>query len=195
MIFLYILLSLIGVVVLLLFVNVNLILTLAQEPDFKIRVLFFTFDAKKLIAKFQNAEPSDSEEPTDKPRKKVKLTLERLKYLINRFIELVKAVTHEICRYVRVEICHVYVKVATDDAADTARAYGTVSAIVWSLLEFLSYNMKVKRCDKKVVVYPDFESCESQIDIKLVLRIKPIHVLCATMHLLPVFMKGKVGNK
>ena len=198
MIFLYVLLALFVLVLLLLFVNVNFIFTLSSKPTLKIRVLFFTFDAAKLAEKFSKSDESNKEEQDDKKEgesSKQKLTFDKLKYLIGRFVELVKAVTHEFCRYVRVKVCHVYIKVATEDAADTARAYGKVSAIVWSLLEFLSYNMKVKRCDKKVNVFPDFTSTESQVDIKLVLKVKPIHVICAVMHLLPIFMKRKVGTK
>ncbi len=198
MIFVYILLALVGLILLLLFVNINLILTLSSEPKMKVRILFFTFDTNRLVEKISKDSETESKDVTpqeEKPKKRAKLTFERLKYLIERFIELVKAVTHEFCRYVRVKVCHVWIKIATDDAADTARAYAKVSAVVWTLLEFLSCNMKVKRCDKKVAVFPDFLSNESQMDIKLVLRIKPIHMISAAMHLLPIFMKRKVRNK
>ena len=198
MIVLYILLGLVGLIVLALFVNVNLILTLSSEPKFKVRILFFTFDMKRLADRFSKdgeSEAENGEIQENAPKKRSKLTFERIKKLIERFVELVKAVTHEFCRYVRVKICYVWIKIATDDAADTARAYAKVSAVVWTLLEFLSCNMKVKRCDKKVAVFPDFLSNESQMDIKLVLRIKPIHMISAAMHLLPIFMKRKVRNK
>jgi len=197
MIFVYILLALLALIVLALFVNINFVLTLSSEPKVKIRILFFTFDARRLVEKFSKSEEPAPDEETaeEEPKKKTKLTFEKVKYLIERFIELVKAVTREFCRYVKVKVCHVYVKVATEDAADTARAYAKISAVVWTLLEFLSCNMTLKRCDEKIAVFPDFTSTSSQVDIKLVLRVKPIHIISAVMHLLPIFMKRKVGTK
>jgi hypothetical protein len=54
--------------------------------------------------------------------------------------------------------------------------------------------MSVHRCDKNVKVFPDFTSTEPQLDMKLVLKIKPIHAFGAMMHLLPLFTKRKVGT-
>jgi len=173
-----------------LFINVNLVLCINREPEIYLRVFLFKLD----LMEFADSIPSEKKE-SETPKKKVKLTLERVIYLIERFVELVKAVCAEIQRYVRVKVCHVKIKVATDDAAKTAQLYGTVSGAVWSALEFLSYNMNVKRCDKKVEIYPDFTSTEFCADIKLVLKIKPIHAIGAVMHLLPILTKRKAGTK
>ena len=200
MIALYILGALIGIVLLVLFVNVNLIFTLSETSSVKLRILFFKFDAVKLVEKLyaQNGDSQKEvpEEPEEKEeKKKVPLTPERIVYLIERLIEIIKAVTREICTYVRVKICHIRVRVSCEDAADTAKYYGIVSGAVWGLIGFLSHNMRVKRCDKNISVYPDFVNSGSKIDLKIVLRIRPINVLSAIMHLLPVFAKKKGRKK
>lgn len=177
-----------------LFIDVNLVLCIKDEPSVYAGILFFKFDLMELAEKF-STDKKEGPSPDAPPKKKVKMTPERVIYVIERFIELVKAVTAEICRYVRVKVCHVIIRVATDDAAKTAQLYGTVSGVVWSLLEFLSYHMNVKRCDKNVKVFPDFTSNEFSADIKLVLKIKPIHAIGAVMHLLPILSKRKAGIK
>ena len=177
-----------------LFIDVNLVLCIKDEPSAYARILFLKFDLMELAEKF-SSDKKEEPSPDTPPKKKVKMTPERVIYVIERFIELVKAVTAEICRYVRVKVCHVIIRVATDDAAKTAQLYGTVSGVVWSLLEFLSYHMNVKRCDKNVKVFPDFTSNEFCADIKLVLKIKPIHAIGAMMHLLPILSKRKAGIK
>ena len=186
--------ALAAIIVSVLLVDINLIFKLSHEPSVIIRILFFKFDAMKLAEKFTSDNQKAEEDTGSHQKKKVRLTPERIIYLVEKFIELVKAVTHEFCRYVRLKICHVRINVASDDAAQTAKAYGTVSGLVWGLLEFLSHNMTVKRCDKKISVIPDFTSTESQIDMKLVLKIKTIHLLSAVMHLLPIFTKRKAGS-
>lgn len=187
---LWIILGIIAALVcLVLFIDVNFILRINSEPEIYARVFLFKYDLTKL----SDGPPSGKKE-NEAPKKKVKLTIERVVYLIERFVELIKAVTAEACRYVRVKVCHVRIRVATDDAAKTAQTYGVVSGAVWSALEFLSYNMNVKRCDKNVEIYPDFTSTEFSTDIKLVLKIKPIHAIGAVMHLLPILSKGKAGK-
>ncbi len=189
--FLIILGVIVALILLVLYVDVNFIFCLKDEPSVAVRVLCFKADAMTLVERLT----PEKEETTERtPLKKAKLTPEKALYLVKRLVELVKAVTREFCRYARLKICHIHIAVATDDAAETARLYGTVSGIVWGLLEFLSHNMSVKRCDKKVVIIPDFTSAEPQLDMKLVLKIKPVHALGAVMHLLPLFTKRKVGT-
>jgi hypothetical protein len=181
-----------ALVLLALYVDVNFIFCLNQEPSVTVRVLCFEADAMTLAERLTSEKEEAETEPT--PHKKARLTPEKALYLVKRLVELVKAVTRELCRCARLKICHIHISVATDDAAETARLYGTVSGIVWGLLEFLSHNMSVKRCDKKVLIIPDFTSTEPQLDMKLVLKIKPVHALGAVMHLLPLFTKRKVGT-
>lgn len=173
-----------------LFINVNFVLCINREPEIYTRIFLFNIDLMKLAGGI-----SSGKKESEAPKKKVKLTLERVVYLIEKFVELIKAVTAETCRYVRVKVCHVKIKVATDDAAKTAQTYGIVSGAVWSALEFLSYNMNVKRCDKNIEVFPDFTSTEFSVDIKLVLKIKPIQAIGVAMHLLPILTKRKAGIK
>lgn len=182
-----------ALICLVLFIDVNFVFCIKDEPSIYARILIFKFD---LIEVAERLFSEKKEQKSDAaPKKKVKMTLERIIYVIERFIELLKAVTAEIQRCVRVKVCHIKIRVATDDAAKTAQLYGTVSGVVWSLLEFLSYHMNVKRCDKNVEIYPDFTSNEFSADIKLVLKIKPIHAIGAVMHLLPILSKRKAGIK
>ena len=185
------------IVLLILFIDLNLVFKLNREPEIRLRVLFFSWDVVALAERFaQKDEGNPQEEPENTERKpKKRFTPSRAVRLIKYFSKIVKAVVGEFCRYARMRVCHVYVRVACEDAAETARLYGIVSSLVWSLLEFLSYNVNTKRCDKKVKIFPDFTSEEFLFDIKFIIKIKPIHLIAAAMHLLPLLSKGKAGKQ
>ncbi len=196
----YVISALVLIVLFLLFLNVNLVFTFNSYPnvkaEVKIRILFLTFDGASLVQKYSDSHSLGKEaDELKKAQRKKKITPEHALRLIKYFSKLIKAVINEFCCNVRLKVCRIYIKVASDDAAQTARLYGILSGAVWSFLEFLSYNMKVKRCDKEVRIFPDFTSDEIQMQMKFVLRIKPIRLLIAITHLMPFFMKGKVGQK
>ncbi len=195
-VFLIILAVLFLLLLLVLFVDVLLVFSLDDDVSIRLKVLFFSWDVQSLVEKFAKKDTPDTEaeEKPNGEKKKGRLrTPDEILRIIEYFISLVKAIVHEFFRYVRLKICHVYVKVATDDAARTAQFYGSVSGLVYGLIALFDNTMSVKKSDKKIRVFPDFTTDSSEVRMKLVLKIKPIHALFAVMHLLPLFMNRKVG--
>jgi hypothetical protein len=193
MIVLYVFLSLLALVFLILLIDVSFVFELKEEVKIRIKILFVSFDAEKLVARF--SEKHELPEESEQPKKKTSPSIETLILRIKYITRLVRALIHEFCRYAKLKICFAYIKVATDDAAQTATAYALVSGAVYSLVEFLSYNLKTEKSYKKIKIFPDFTSSEFQAKMKIVLKIKPIHILLAAMHLLPLVQKRKVGTK
>ena len=196
MIVLYIILALLFLVLIALFIDVSLVVSISQNTEFKIRYLFFSWDIEALVEKFAKGD-DEKEEAVEKEKKTKKShrSIDEIIAVIEKITELIKAVLKEFCRYVRLKICHVFVRVATEDAAKTARCYAAVSGVVFGLVALFDNTMSVKKSDKKIKVFPDFTTEESEFSMKIILKIKPIHALFAVMHLLPLFMNRKVGRK
>ncbi len=192
-VFLIILAVLALLVLFVLVLDFYLVFSLDEEVSVKLKVLFFSFEVETLFERFSRNGEELSPQLEEKKKTKGRLrTPSEIADVILFFVDIIKAVARESCRYFRIKICHVYIKIATDDAAKTAQLYGAVSTALYTLLELVNSFLTVKKSDKKIRVFPDFtsESCDARI--QLVLKIKTIHALLAVMHLLPLFMKGKV---
>ena len=197
MIVLYILLSLLLLVTLILFSNVSFIFDLKEEFVFKIRVLCFTVKGDK-IAKLAEGrtkgESRDNESSTPKAKIKKPRGIPEVIESISSVIDLIKAIFGEFIRYARVKVCYVDVKIATDDAAHTALVYGAASSAVYLALEFLDTVVTMKKNYKKISVYPDFASDKTEAKLKIILKIKPIHVILAALNVLPLLAEKKKGK-
>lgn len=189
MIVLYILSGLLAVILLLLFSDVSLVLTYNTEFSFRIRYLFVSLDAEK-IAKLSSSKKDTSHEDVTELKKKHK-SLSNLFDLLLYIVDLIKAVLGQLVKYARIKICRINVSVATDDAAKTALLFGAVSGAIYSILEFFDTFLLLKKNYKKISVNPDFSSENSSADIKIILKIKPIHALLALLHLAPVLVKER----
>ena len=189
--FLIVLACLFLIVFLLLIVNINLVVTIEEEKNAVLKVLWFKWDVFELACKFSN-DGGKTEEKEEKPKtRKRHRTPEEMIDVLSRLVKIFKAVLQEFCRYVKLKICNIYVKVACDDAAKTARLYGTASGAVAGLVELLSHFMTVKKREENIRVYPDFTSEECEVYFKIVLTTKPIYLLLAVSHLLPLVYKKK----
>ena len=197
MIVLYILLSILLLIALVLFLNVSFVFELKEEFSFKIRVLFVTLKGDTIVKLAEGRTKEDSsKEETNTPKSKIKKprgisdTIES----ISAIIDLIKAIFGEFIRYARLKVCYVDVKIATDDAAHTALIYGAASSAIYLALEFLDTLVTLKKNYKKVSVYPDFTTDKTEAKLKIILKIKPIHVIFAAVHLLPVLADKKKGK-
>ena len=187
MIILYILLSLLLLITLILFLNVSFIFELNEEFISKIRVLCFALKGDKIAKLAEGRTKGESDDKKSTQQKKIKKPrgIPEAIESISSIIDMIKSIFGEFIRYVRLKICYVDVKIATDDAAHTALVYGAASSAVYFALEFLDTVLTLKKNYKKILVYPDFTSDKTEAKLKIVLRIKPIHVILAAMHLLP----------
>ena len=197
MIVLYILLSLVLLITLILFLNVSFIFELKEEFSFKIRVLCFPLKGDKITKLAEGRTKGESgDEKTETPKPKIKKPrgIPEVVESISAVIDLIKAIFGEFIRYARLKVCFVDVKIATDDAAHTALLYGAASSAIYLALEFLETIVTLKKNYKNILIYPDFASEKTEAKLKIVLRIKPIHVILAAMHLLPTLAEKKKGK-
>ena len=169
-----------------------LVFVLEEEVSVKLKVLFFSFDIETLAERFSGKEEGVPEARENKKIKGRLRTPDEIVDIIVYFSNIIKAVLGECRRYIRVKICHAYVRIATGDAAKTAQLYGVASTALYTFLELVNSFLPVKKSDKKIRIFPDFTSETSEAKLKLVLKIKTIHALLAVMHLLPLLVKGKV---
>lgn len=189
-VFLIVLASVFFILFLLLVVNINLVITVSEEKSSVLKVLWLKWDVFELFDKFTR--DGEKKENEQKPKaKKRRRTPEEMIDVLSRLVKLFKAVLNEFRHYVKLKICNISVKVATDDAAKTARLYGTASGAVAGLVELLSHFMTVKKREDNIKVFPDFTSEECEIYFKIVLTTKPIYLLLAVSHLLPLVYKKK----
>ena len=197
MIIIYILLALLLLITLVLFLNVSFIFELKEEFDFKIRVLFFTLKGDKIAKLAEGRTKGESDEkasPTPHAKIKKPRGISETIESISSIIDLIKAVFGEFIRYARLKVCFVDIKIATYDAAHTALVYGVASSAIYLALEFLDTIVTLKKNYKKILVYPDFASDKTEAKLKIILKIKPVHVIFAAMHLLPRLAEKKKGK-
>lgn len=195
MIVLYIFLTLLLLVLLLLFSSLSFIFEYNEKFTFKLRFLFITLKGEKILSLIEsNNSNSDNSEKIKKLQKKKKKTLADITDLVLFILELIKAIFAEFLKYARIKLCYIEVKIASEDAASTALLYGATSTAIYTGLEFLDSFVSFSKNYKKVLVYPDFTSTEPKAKLKIVIKLKPIHLILAAMHLLPVLASQKKGK-
>lgn len=195
MIALYIIISLILVILGILFLNISFIFELKDDFDFKVKILFITLNAEKIAGLIGDDKQEKSiEEKSKKIKKKRKKSISELIDTITDIVDLIKQIFKEFTRYAKFKICYLDFKVATDDAARTALIYGAVSGGVYSAIEVLDGYFNIKKNYKKIAVYPDFSATETKANLKIIISIKPIHILLGAMHMLPGIAERQKGK-
>lgn len=195
MIALYIILGVIlfiaAVIVILLNTNVSFVFKLKDDFFFDVKLGVFSFGGERFINLMESDEVIAlfSRQPklniVRKRRNKVKITpidvIDDVSYLTN----LIKAIFGEFITFVKVKVCKLKIKIATEDAAETAIAYAGAASALYTAIEFLDSLMTVKRNYKNIGVVPDFTSDECSIDLNIVLKIKILHLIRAYYNLAP----------
>ena len=127
------------------------------------------FDEKKYIKK-----QSKKDEPL-KPQIKHKGEAEKNQTLLdklNLIKEILSVFLKSFSKYINVRIKRLYIRIASDDAAQTAILYGAVSAVVANILELVDSYTNLRSLKKDTVsVEPDFVSNKSDIGINISLSI------------------------
>ena len=195
MIVLYIFLAPLLLVLLLLFSSLSFIFEYNEKFTFKLRFLFVSLKGEKILNIIESGNSkSDNREEIKKIQKKKKKTLSDTVDLVIFILELIKGIFGEFLRYAKIKLCYIDVKIASDDAASTALLYGVASTAIYSALEFFDTFVLLSKNYKKVSVYPDFTSTDSKAKLKIVIKLKPIHLILAAMHLLPILASQKKGK-
>lgn len=198
MIFLYIILVLLFVLLLVLLSDISLIFSYKDKFIFKVRFLCVSLSGSKLIEIIQSREKPDSSETVkskiEPPKEKRKKTFSDIIEIVSFIASLIKSILGEFLKYAKLKLCKVKISIGTDDCAETALAYGGASSALYTVLEFLDSMMTVKKSYKNIGVIPDYTSDECKVDIKIVLKIKILHLLFAFIHISPQLAKAQKGK-
>lgn len=198
MIALIIILVIILLVALVLLADVSLVFSFKDKLSFKIGILCFYISGERIIriveAREENKELVEEKPESVSKKEKKKLSPSEIISLASYVLDLIKAVLGEFTRYARLKLCRIKISIGTDDPAQTALIYGTVSSALYTVFEFLDSFMTVKKNYKHIGVAPDFTSDECKFDFKVILKIKIIHLLLAFIHVSPILAQAKKGK-
>ncbi len=191
MLFLWILLAVVLLLVFILFINVNLVIEYKGGLRIFVRVLFVKinlerFRQKKItdttVEKKKKEPVAESEEKNKKKNKKSVFEF------LSLVTDIIKELLKNSAKYTKIKLCYANITVASDDAAKTAMLYGAVCQGLYYVTELLTHFTKFKKDYKKIKVVSDFTSEEIKYDFKLVLTVKPVHLLIVGKKLIPIFI-------
>lgn len=183
MIALYIVLALVLLLALILFIDISVTVMWREEFNLKVKVFLFPLNLEKLLEK--NSEAKPKKDITEKPKKKKrKRSAEEILHLVSYIFRLVSLSFAEFKRYARINIAKLKISVSASSPDETAMLYGTVSSALYTAIEILSASFNVKRNYKSIGVISDFLSEECKLDLKVIIKIKPIHLLLALVHVM-----------
>lgn len=195
MIVLYIILTLAAIILFLLLVDVSLVLAYKDGFKLKIRIFIFPLPVEKLVGMTSGEGKSGKDKSPKIPNAtaKKKKTASDIVELISTIVDIIKAVLGEFVRYARLKLCRIKITIGSDDPAQTALIYGAASPVLYTAIEFFDSFLNIKKNYKNIGIAPDFVSDECRADIKIVLRIKIIHLLLALVNVVSVLAakKGK----
>lgn len=178
MTWLYILLAVILFILLVAFIPVNLIVKWHEDLKCTLRIgiIPITLYPKK-VKKTKKKKSKKSDKPQPKktePKKEKNLLKEKgLSWFINlikKIADLVKGALKDVFRHILIKEFMLSIKVAGDDAADTAVKYGYCCSAVYPAVGLIIGALKYKNYG--VDIAPDFdENAQSKIDLDLNARV------------------------
>lgn len=141
----------------------------------KRRIRLSDYKLSKLKKKQKKKDDKKSEKkPTRQTAKKKKVSVsDTLRYIARLFEEVVKKLVSKLCRYLRVDVSEIFIRVASDDAAKTALLYGAVSqSVSYALAAMNSITNTALSRGGYVNVVPDFASEEAEVRINVCFSIR-----------------------
>lgn len=187
-VFLIILAVILGITAVALFSPVSAKLGLDDDFYFLVEFLSFTlYDSKKPRVKKKRRKKKTNETPAKKssPKKQKKDNLfqklykkQGLRGTVNELCSVAKFAVSKcgaILKRFSFEKISIDIKVATDNAADTAIQYGTVCAAVYPIAAFLNSIVGAKL--KKIDIRSDFESQNPELTFDFTVRCRVIWLL------------------
>ncbi len=195
-IFLFLLLLVFAV----LFADISLVFVYKDEFNFKIKLGCFSISGKKIIDIIESREKNkdnsqvNTEETHQIKKQRKKKSPSDIVDLVSYITDLIKAILGQFCKYAKLKLCRVKISIATEDAAETALIYGAASSALYTALEFFDSFITIKKNYKNIGIAPDFSSEECRIDLKVILKVKIIHLLLAFIGISPVLASAKKGK-
>ncbi len=202
MIALYIVLGIIFFFAILLTFSITIYIKITDE----VSILVGAFGYKKSID-FEIKDTDEKEEQKKKKKasklddasKKVsdkKANEKSLSQTLDFAITLIKSIfpnSIRMLKHIRIECLKLYMTVASDDAAQTAIAYGVATTSIHTLLGVLDNTFKLKI--KSVDIVPDFVSGEAKYDISFKVKLRFVHILFASIGIIFKIIVNTMKNK
>ena len=210
-IILFTLLGLILLTVLLLSLKYGVELIYTEDGEFRARfkLLFFRYTLyprkkkkvnikkytrkkyeKRLEKERLKKEKHQKEHKAPAPKKKKKR--HSILGIIRFSIYLLKKIPPKFFRLFGIDIAHLHIAVASDDAAKTAVRYGCVSQAVAYLLELLSLRTRLsRRSHKKTRVTADFLGNSMHASARVTVSLRPIRLIPFGLYSIYHFMKAR----
>ena len=130
-----------------------------------------------------------------KKEKKPKKTPSEIIEIIQVVCMIVKEVVSNLSKYLRIKIAKIHIKIATDDAAHTAIAYGAVTQsinVLFPLLENVKNFSMPKRRD--IDIRSDFTSEECEMDLCLRFSVRVWQAALIAIKVLIKFIKHSIKS-
>ncbi len=195
---LIILVIILFLILLFLFSDLSFVFLYNNEFSFKIKFLFLNISAETIMKFSKKREQEnrleEARKTNEKKFKKHKKTPSDIIDVISYISGVVKSILGEFVRYAKLKFCKVKISIGTDDAATTALSYGFISSGIYTALEFLDSFLAVKKQYKNIGVVANFTSTDCHIDLKIILKLKIIHLVLAALHILPSLSRTEKGK-
>lgn len=198
MIVLYVLLAIILLISFILLCDISLVFVYKEHFDFKLKFFCFTIKTDKLVDLVsgseenteQKAEIDEKKMSLNKKKKSPSDVIDTVSYIVG----LIGFILGKFAQYTRIVLARVKISIGTEDCSETALIYGAVSSALYTALEYFDSFLTVKKSYKNIGVVPDFTSESCRIDMKIILKIKIIHLLLIIISALPTIAEAKKGK-
>lgn len=211
-ILLFILLGVILLTVLLLSLKYAVEITYTEDGELRVRfkLLFFRYTIhprkkkkinpkkytrKKQAKRLEKArlkKEKHEKEHKPKPSAQKKKKKRSILGIIRFSLYLLKRIPPKFFRLFGIDIAHLHIRVACDDAAKTAIRYGYVSQTVAYLLALLSERTRLsRRSHKRTKVSADFLGTKMKASARVTVSLRPIRLLPFGVYTLYHFIKAK----
>ncbi len=203
-------------IIFLLFLKVRICISYEEELSVKVKVLFLNIPIipqkekkiKKLSAKKHKKQQEKLAKKSQKNEEKKQLKKQhkeaapkkKLSETVTEVLDLVKIVLNDVIptfgKHLKIEIVKLYIRVSSNDPANTAVTYGVVSQSVAYIVELLSNvtNVDVKK-PHSINVFPDFFSEKSEASINITFGLRVWHALSVGLKFVIGFIKSKMKKQ
>lgn len=221
MIFLYILLGIIALIAIILMLRGIVTIEYRDTLKVTLRVLFIKIKilpkkekhprvhsmskrrseriARRLEKKKEKKKEKRLEKKRAKEEKKKNAPKKKLPEMlkdISEITELVLLAVKKFFGHLKIRVIRFNVKIASDDAATTAIAYGAVNQIVATIYPFVEGSKNIKTPNKKNFnIYTDFLSDTPEADVKIKLSIRVWQIVDVAIAAIVKMVKNKLKKQ
>lgn len=197
----YILLGLLGLLFVLLLIPVKLVVNYVtgQPASAYVRWLFIKYDFLKedtqLVKEKPKAERKAGREGDEKQKTAKKSPME-FSELVGTILDIISVSYRPAGRFIkkfRIYRLHIHMVVAEGDAAETALAYGKVSAAIYTAYALACNFLNLGKPD--ISIMPDFTKEEGRVDFELRGRLLPIYALDTGIRIAYAFLVKTIKRR